>query len=204
MTSEEISFIMNIVHDERRNEVNPKITSKEEILSTCRRIVSKESLNALSMRHVAEVQNIALGSLYHYFSSKEEMITAVVESVWLDIFHLQEDHFFASFPAYVTWLEQCVKDSKKEYPNFSMAHSMSFASSAKPEAKAAMMHCFAQLKQGMAQALDADYKIRKDAFDNKFTKNEFVDFVFSSFYVSLLQSTDNKQTLLQVIDRCIY
>lgn len=184
--------------------MNPKITSEEELLATCRQIVSKESLKALSMRHVAEVQGIALGSLYHYFPSKEEMITTVVESVWLDIFHLREAHSFASFPAYVQWLYQCVKDSKKNYPNFSMAHSMSFAASAKPEAKATMMRCFTQLKQGLSQALDADSKIRKDAFNAAFTKKEFIDFVFSSFYISLLESKDNSQTLLQVIDRCIY
>lgn len=184
--------------------MNPKITSEEEILSTCRQIVSQESLKALNMRHVAEVQGIALGSLYHYFPSKEEMITSVVESVWLDIFHMQEDHTSATFPAYVQWLYQCVKDSKKNYPNFSMAHSMSFASSAKPEAKATMMRCFTQLKQGLTQALENDKHVKKDAFNTHFTKKEFVDFVFSSFYVSLLQSTDNSRTLLQVIDRCIY
>ena len=72
--------------------MNPKITSEEEILATCRQIVSKESLKALNMRHVADIQGVALGSLYHYFPSKEAMITAVVESVWLDIFQLNEKY----------------------------------------------------------------------------------------------------------------
>lgn len=185
--------------------MNPKITSEEEIMATCRQIVSKESLKALNMRHVADVQGVALGSLYHYFPSKEAMITVVVESVWLDIFHLnQESHPMDSLQEYVEWMYHCVQESKKNYPNFSMAHSMSFASSAKPEAKATMMRCFSQLKKGLADALDNDKKVKKDAFSKSFTKQDFIDFVFSSFYVSLIQSSDNSRTLSQVIDRCIY
>lgn len=185
--------------------MNPKITSNEEIMATCRQIVSKEGIQALNMRHVAEVLGIASGSLYHYFPSKEEMITAVVESVWLDIFHLKEKNkCIDSFREYVRWLYQCVHEGRKNYPNFSIAHSMSFAASAKPEAKATMMQCFALIKHDMIQVLERDTAVNARAFTKSFTKTDFIDYIFSSFYVSLLQSNDNSGMLLQVIDRCIY
>jgi AcrR family transcriptional regulator len=89
--------------------MNPKITSEEEILETCRLIVSKEGMNALNMRHVAEMQGIALGSLYHYFPSKDvNDVTSAVESVWLDIFAFKrEDHPHAA-AASVSYVEMAL------------------------------------------------------------------------------------------------
>lgn len=185
--------------------MNPKITSEEEILHTCREIVSKEGTDALNMRHIADVQGIALGSLYHYFPSKDAMITASVESVWQDIFHLREKpKEILPFTEYVKWIYACVRQSKIDYPNFSMSHSLGFASSAKKEARETMMRCFAQIKEGLATSLDHDSKILSSAFNASFTKDDFIEFVFSSFFVSMIQGKDNCHTLLQVIDRCIY
>ena len=185
--------------------MNPKITSEEEILETCRLIVSKEGMNALNMRHVAQMQGIALGSLYHYFPSKDVMITSAVESVWQDIFHLNEKNTHTdSFRSYVEWLYHCVRQSKKEYPNFSMSHSMSFASSAKKDARDTMQRCFSQIEENMQEALAVDTDIRTNAFTSTFTQKDFTAFVFATFFVSLVQGNDNSRTLLQVIDRCIY
>lgn len=183
--------------------MNPKVTSEEEILQTCRDIVSEDGIQALNMRAIAERQGIALGSLYHYFPSKEMMITSAVESVWQDIFHLQEPSPALSFSEYVQWLYDCVAQSRKDYPNFSMSHSLSFASSNLKEARDTMIRCFSQIKQGLLESLEHDPSISSDVFTRSFSKNEFVDFVFSSFYVSLIQGKDNSAMLLQVIDRCL-
>jgi|LAHS01.1.fsa_nt_gb AcrR family transcriptional regulator len=185
--------------------MNPKVTSEEEILQTCREIVSKEGTDALNMRHIAEVQGIALGSLYHYFPSKDAMITASVESVWQDIFHLREEtKKVLPFDEYVKWIYACVKQSRIDYPNFSMSHSLSFASSAKKEARETMMRCFDQIKNGLSNSLEHDSNVLPSAFSRTFTKNDFIEFVFSSFFVSMIQGKDNCRTVIQVIDRCIY
>ena len=68
--------------------INKVVTSKEEILKACREIVSEEGISAISMRAVAQRCHIALGSLYYYFSGKDELILKTIESVWQDIFHM--------------------------------------------------------------------------------------------------------------------
>ena len=40
------------------------------------------------MRTVASECGIALGSLYNYFSSKSELLSATIEAVWKDIFQM--------------------------------------------------------------------------------------------------------------------
>ena len=82
--------------------MNPNITSKEAILQTCRNIVASKGLPALNMRSVAEECHIALGTLYNYYSNKNELLLATIESVWKDIFHtnhkLSTDFLFYEYP----------------------------------------------------------------------------------------------------------
>ena len=69
-------------------DLNMAVTSREEILAVCREIVAEEGLSSVNMRLVASRCNIALGSVYNYFPSKSELLLATIESVWMDIFHM--------------------------------------------------------------------------------------------------------------------
>lgn len=48
----------------------------------------KKGIAAVNMRTVASECGIALGSLYNYFSSKSELLSATIEAVWKDIFQM--------------------------------------------------------------------------------------------------------------------
>ncbi len=167
--------------------------------------MSEEGLSAVNMRRVAEKRGVALGSLYHYFPSKDEMLTAAVESVWQDIFHMDRSGPPSMpFPEYVQWLFSCVRAGAKEYPHFSLAHSVSFASSAKEEARQTMLRCFAHMKEGLAQALAADPNVRPAAFSAAFPREGFIDFVFSAFLAALAQGEEDCGVLTEVIRRSLY
>ena len=66
--------------------MNKAVTSKEEILEVSRKIAARDGITAVNMRTVAAECGIALGSLYNYFVSKAELLSATVEAVWADIF----------------------------------------------------------------------------------------------------------------------
>lgn len=65
--------------------MNPPNTSREEIMRVSRKIVSEKGLPALNMRTLAKECGIALGTLYNYYSDKDELVVAAIESVWQDI-----------------------------------------------------------------------------------------------------------------------
>ena len=65
--------------------MNPPNTSREEIMRVSRKIVSEKGLPALNMRALAKECGIALGTLYNYYSDKDELVVAAIESVWQDI-----------------------------------------------------------------------------------------------------------------------
>ena len=68
--------------------MNKTVTSKEEILDKSREIIAEKGVSAINMRTVAAQCGIAVGSLYNYFASKSELMSAAVEAVWKDIFQV--------------------------------------------------------------------------------------------------------------------
>ena len=160
---------------------------------------------AVNMRSVAGRCNVALGSLYNYFPSKDALILATIESVWQDIFHMENTcETASSFPEYVDWIFQSVRRGTEEYPNFFTAHSLSIAGSGKSKAKNTMEHYFSHMKEGMAVALDQDASVRNDAFSASFSKSDFMDFILDNLLSCLMQRKSDCQMLLEIIRRAIY
>lgn len=67
--------------------MNKVITSREELLAASKSIAAGQGLAALNMRAVAAAANVAVGSVYNYFPSKAELVTATVQDIWRGIFH---------------------------------------------------------------------------------------------------------------------
>ena len=76
------STIMNNVQYRRRDDLNKTVTSREAILAASQKLVMEKGLQAVNMRTVASVCGVAVGSVYNYFPSKAELLTATVENVW--------------------------------------------------------------------------------------------------------------------------
>lgn len=71
--------------------MNQNVTSKQEILKTCRDIVRQSGLMSLKIRSVAVEENIASGTVYNYFENKDELmgkqwkVHGVISSFWIVI-----------------------------------------------------------------------------------------------------------------------
>jgi len=62
----------------------PKILNnmREILLEKTRQVLSEEGYAAFSMRNIATQCGIAPGTIYNYFHSKDDMISALVEEDW--------------------------------------------------------------------------------------------------------------------------
>ncbi|MGM9538178.1 MAG: TetR/AcrR family transcriptional regulator [Candidatus Onthomonas sp.] len=185
--------------------MNPGVTSREAIMQVCRRMAAEQGLPALSMRAVAGECGIALGTLYNYYSDKDELLIATVESVWQDIFHLDgvcETAF--SFPDYVAYLFDRARAGAAEYPNFLTAHSIAIAKSRQGEAKSTMERYFAHMKAGMLAVLRRDPGVRPAVFSPSFTESDLVDFVLDHILLLLVQDEADCTALTELVRRVIY
>ena len=149
------------------DKMNKVVTSKEAILDVSRNIAATQGLKAINMRNVAKECNVAVGSIYNYFPSKGELITATVESIWLIIFHNTHDCLrFKNFIECIEWLYQQMLRGTKEYPDFFFIHSDAFEKENKELGKQEMLKYFEHMYQNLHTVLRQDHLVKRHIFDD--------------------------------------
>ena len=107
--------------------MNTIVTSKEEILKNSRELIREKGWAAVSIRSVASACGVSVGSIYNYYDSKAELISATVESVWCEIFHRPQDEaVFQDVQTCVKWMYERMAYGYEQYPGFFTLHSLGF------------------------------------------------------------------------------
>lgn len=183
---------------------NP-ITSKESILKVAREIVSKEGLKALNIRKIARECDIAIGSVYYYFPSKDELMIEVIESVWEDIFRIEEmDSQDISFVDFIEKIFNHTEEGIKKYPNFFSIHSLTFKAQNMNKAKDSMAKFIDKFKENLLISIERDESINQNAFNSDFTKEQLIKFILSALMSLVLQKNYDTKTLTYMIKKTIY
>ena len=185
--------------------MNNIITSKEDILKASRELIKLKGINAINMRSVAEASNIAVGSIYNYFKSKEELTIAVMGSVWFDIFHpssicLESECFIDSIDVIFKSLEK----GNKKYPNFFSSHPSMILKKNRSKGIDMMNSIIKHMKDGLYKTLMNDKNVRQDAFNDKFTHEKFIDAVFTFIINSMMSGDYDGSTIKEIVRRTIY
>lgn len=181
------------------------IISKASILKESREIVAREGLNALSIRKLAKQCNVAVGSIYNYFSSKDELMISTIESVWEDIFRIDDsDENYDNFLTYLGDIFNHLSVGIEKYPNFFTIHSLSFKSQSISKAKDSMSTYLDKLRDNMIEILDRDSDIKANAFDDEFTKDDLVKFILSTSLCFIVEKNYDQNLLLKIIKKIIY
>ena len=185
--------------------MKPEITSREAILAACRRITATRGLPAVSMRAVATEAHVALGTLYHYFSDKDELLIAAVESVWQDILRLNgPEEAPPGFPDCVAGLYRRARTGAASYPGFLTAHSVILAGARSEEARQAMARVFEQLREGLLSALQHDPQVRPDAFGPAFTPDALTELVLDNVLLLLIREAEDCTPLTGLLRAALY
>ena len=185
--------------------MNLTITAQEEILSACRQLIMDKGFSAVNMRAVAAACGVSVGSVYNYFPSKGDLLSAVVESVWHDIFHVSgEASSFSSFPECVQWLFDSIRHGCKGSPEFFTLHSMSFAAAEKDKGRTVMKRYFQHIHQSLLHVLEQDSQVLPGTFQGALTREAFVDMVFSLVTDHLMEGKTECSALIGMITLCLY
>lgn len=185
--------------------MNKVVTSKEEIMDVSRRLVLEKGIASLSMRAIAEACGVAVGSIYNYFPSKAELLSAAIGSVWEEIFRpFYEREAFGSFTECVSVLFGTIRDGNERYPGFFTVHALNFASSDRKKGKEAMTRYLSVLEGRLADALRQDENIREGVFGEIFSEEVFAGYVFELMLSIFLRKGQSCEALLEMIRQTIY
>lgn len=179
--------------------------SRESILKESRDLVSKEGLKALSIRKLAKNCGVAVGTIYNYFTSKDDLLISTIESVWEDIFMI--DDLKGDSIDFVKYLEDIFNHLSygiKKYPNFFTIYSLSFKAQSVDKAKNSMARYIENISQNMTKILDNDPNIRKDAFDEDFTKEDLLNFILSTSFSFVVDKNFDTNLLIKIVKKILY
>lgn len=181
------------------------MATRENILAKCRKLVSEQGLAAVNMRTVAKECDLALGSVYYYFSSKDDLLIDIIESVWEDIFSLGEDEGKGTdFLVFIENFFQDIKQGIRCYPNFFSIHSLAVSAQGQQKASNAMQRHLSSVRERMLSVLSRDPNVKAEVFTASFTPEEFCEFILMSLVALLVQRKDDCAVLLELIRRTLY
>ena len=185
--------------------MNTVVTSKEQILQTSRELIRQQGCSTVSIRSVAAACGVSVGSIYNYFDSKAELVGAIVESVWYEIFHRPEDEaVFRDTEACIAWMYERMEYGCKQYPGFFTLHSLGFMREDKLDGKRRMQQTWQHILDGLCMVLKHDARIRPDAFTEQFTAEKVADVLFSLMLSALLRQDYDPTAILEIIRRTLY
>ena len=184
--------------------MNPPNTSKEEIMLACRKIVAEQGLPALNMRTLAKECGIALGTLYNYYSDKDELVIAATESVWQDILGDNKPENGIRFTQCVSQTYARILSGLKDYPDFFAAHTISVAGSAKGKARGTMERCFGKIRGELHAALLADSNIDRSVFSDTFREENLIEHILDTITISIIKGKPDCATLAEILDHLLY
>lgn len=190
---------------DRGSFMNKTLTSREAILSQCRKIVINSGINALNIRGVAKSCGVSIGSVYYYFPSKDELVIATVESVWKEI--MNESSWISNrkdFLENVSSLFCSILKGLAKYKEFFSIHSIGIAKVNKDKGRDVMGNYFIYIKKELLNCLNEDKKVKEEVFSSKLSKSDFVDFVFSNLVTLLMKENKSCEVLLEIIKLTIY
>lgn len=184
--------------------MNKTVTSKEAILIVCKQMMQQSKLQALTIREVASACGVSVGSVYNYFPSKGDLVVATIASIWTEIINdCKQIQVTKDFSQSVNDLFQNILKGSQKYPLFFSDHSLNLENIDKDKGKQAMDIYFKHIKDTLLKSLEADKKVNNNTFTPHFSKEQFIDFVFSTM-ITLLMKKENCTILLEIINRTIY
>ena len=171
------------------------------LLDCARRIECTEGTDALNIRKLASEANIAVGTVYNYFESKQEVLLAMTEEYWFEALRemqgtINAERFSDQIRQIYAFLASKLNDCAKMLM-------MSLREDAE-SGRARMASMQNTVGRAMVQRLESDKSIRKNVWNERFTKETFVTFVMDNMLISLRQSQDNVEFLVELIERILY
>ena len=182
--------------------MNHTVTSKEKILETSRNMIKENGYTSISIRAVASAAGISIGSVYNYFSSKVDLVGATIESIWCEIFGQLKD--YDNFTDCIEWIYERIEFGNKMYPGFFNLHSMAFLQDEKLEGRKLMKKSLNNIKDKLCSILLQDKDIDEKCFNNEFTPEKYIEFVFSNIIYSMMKDDYDHSVLIETIKRTIY
>lgn len=171
-------------------------TLRGTLLAHARRLAEDEGMEAINIRSIAGLAGVATGTVYNYFSDKEEILLGLTEAYWKQT--LMEMRTSVTAPTFCSQLEEIFAflQQRMESPGGIM---MKRLGNIKTEGQERMSAIQASLAGSMVERMEQDPGIRTDIWDCYFTKEQYARFIMSNLFLSLKDGAADIGFLIQIV-----
>ena len=157
-------------------------TMHDTLLHLDRSIADTDGIGAVSIRAIAGRAGIATGTVYNYFSNKDEILLALTEQYWIQT--LAEMKTAVTADSFCGQLKQIFIFLRDQIDR-SAGKLMSSLGALDSKARTRMASMQSALEQSLLQSMEGDGAIRENIWNEQFTKQQFTRFVMSSMTAML-------------------
>ena len=154
-------------------------TLREVLLNVAHNIANTERIN---IRVIAKEAGVATGTVYNYFSNKDEILLELTEGYWRQALiemkeAITEDSFCGQLEEIFVFLKERITHSAGKL--------MNSLSSLEVEGQERMAAMQLKLQSVLLRQMEKDSTIRKDIWDKNFTKEQFIRFIMINMIENL-------------------
>ena len=174
---------------------------RKTLLSCARSIECSEGVDAISIRRLAAEANIAVGTVYNYFESKQEVLLVLTEEYWKDtLIQMQERISDERFSDQLGEMIAFLRSRMNDCAVILMRGLRDDVETGR--IRMASMHRV--LRKTLVERLDRDGSIAQSVWTDAFTKESFADFTMTNILALLQQKEENADTFLEIVRRTLY
>lgn len=180
--------------------MNKVVTSKEAILKAAKDIAYRDGISKLNIRGVASACGVSVGSIYNYFPTKGDLVVSVIEEFWKNIFErgMCDHHSQVCFIEFFEQIYMRFHDYLKIFKGDMLSQIAILSRVDKEKGKRVESEYLGRIRMVMLHHLENDENINNNIWNEVFTKENFVAFVFQNM-MSMLKSNQEDISFFKAI-----
>ncbi len=176
-------------------------TLRDTLLNIARSMADTEGIESVNIRSIAKKAGIASGTVYNYFSNKDEILLALTEVYWNQALSEMRNEITAA--SFCEQLQE-IFYFLQERIDKSAGKLMNSLGSLEVAGQAHMASAQSVLEAALIQLLEQDERVRKDVWNETFTREQFARFLLMNMTMLLRARASDLSFLITVIQRTIY
>lgn len=174
---------------------------RERLLNIACEIAENEGIEQINIRSIAARAGVASGTVYNYFSGKEEILLEITEVYWEKAFEemkgrIKAEDFCSEIKEIFLFLREKLRSVGKLMS--------SLDGNIRELGEGRMANAQSGLADYLRELLDRDRKISPNVWDSDFTKEDFAELVMNNIVFALKSERDNIDFLILTVKKVIY
>lgn len=176
-------------------------TLRDTLVALARELAEGEGIGGVNIRALAQRAGVAAGTVYNYFSGKEEILLALTEEYWEEALEEMEEAITA--PDFCGQLEEIflfLGERIRRSAGMLMG-SLDKGEGTGQERMAAML---GRLEKALVRRMEGDPGIRREVWEGEFTRERFARFILTNLMALWREEEPNLALFLAVVRKIIY